>query len=94
MTKSIYEFSLIHTTSSECPKSAVLSVCFYFHGHHKIFCREAQADSQQGNTIDKDEFKLKTSYTSVITILCLGGITPIDWDMGCAIFEGTFLAEK
>ena len=26
----------------------------------------------------------------------LGGITPIDWDpdMGCAIFEGTFLARK
>ena len=29
-------------------------------------------------------------------ILCylLRGITPIDWDTGCAIFEGTFLAEK
>ena len=24
----------------------------------------------------------------------LGRITPIDWDTGCAIFEGTFLAEK
>ena len=23
-----------------------------------------------------------------------GGITPIDWDTECAIFEGTFLAEK
>ena len=22
------------------------------------------------------------------------GVTPTDWDMGCAIFEGTFLAEK
>ena len=24
----------------------------------------------------------------------LGGITPIDWDTGCDIFEGTFMAEK
>ena len=24
----------------------------------------------------------------------LGGITPIDWDTGCAIFLGYFLAEK
>ena len=23
-----------------------------------------------------------------------GGLTPIDWDMRCAIFEGTFLAGK
>ena len=23
-----------------------------------------------------------------------GGVTPIDWDTECAIFEGTFLAEK
>ena len=23
-----------------------------------------------------------------------GGVTSIDWDMGSAIFEGTFLAEK
>ena len=22
------------------------------------------------------------------------GVTPIDWDTGCAIFKGTFLAEK
>ena len=22
------------------------------------------------------------------------GVTPIDWDMGCAIFEGTFSAGK
>ena len=30
----------------------------------------------------------------VLISLPLRGITPIDWDTGCAIFEGTFLAEK